>query len=78
MRPKQPWDAAKRAWEVAPPAISSGVQQPTGPPPAGQLGMLIGMQLTEVVETANASSNAKNTLFPLVIAEKRTPERGSA
>jgi hypothetical protein len=42
-------------------------QQPTGPPPAGQVGMVIGMQLTDVVETENARSSATKTLFPLLI-----------
>lgn len=30
--------------------------------------MLMGMQLTEVVETANASSNANKTFFPLIMS----------
>lgn len=42
----------------------------------------IGMQLTDVVETANASSNENKTFFPLVIASgyvrPRTPVAVSA
>ncbi|OBB90708.1 hypothetical protein A5782_16480 [Mycobacterium sp. 852002-40037_SCH5390672] len=53
---------------VAARATSAGDQQPTKEPPAGHVGMLtIGTQLTDVVETANASSSANKTFFPLVI-----------
>lgn len=55
------------AWEARRPT-SAGDQQPTGPPPAGQLTVLTGRQLTDVVETANASSNANKTFFPLAMS----------
>lgn len=57
------------------PPYCAGDQQPTGPPPAGQVGMSIGMQLTDVVETANASTSANTIFFPLVIAGERKPGR---
>lgn len=57
------------------PPLLRGDQQPTGPPPAGQVGMSIGMQLTDVVETANASTSANKIFFPLVITGERKPGR---
>lgn len=60
-----------RAPDEGPPSFhpcGAGDQQPTGPPPAGQVGMLMGMQLTEVVETANARSTANKTFFPLIMS----------
>ncbi|ORB05897.1 hypothetical protein BST30_13100 [Mycobacterium mantenii] len=38
--------------------------------------LIIGRQLTDVVETANASSSTNRTFFPLVMTEKRMPARG--
>lgn len=50
-------------------------------PPAGQVGMLIGTQLTDVVETANASTSANKTFLPLGMNQRayarRYPHDGS-
>jgi hypothetical protein len=54
---------------------SAGHQQPTGPPPAGQV-IPLGVQLTDVVETANASSSTHKTFFPLVISCRAYARRG--
>lgn len=75
--PLLPGGSSGRRFKILSARRRSGDQQPTGPPPAGQVGMLMmGTQLTDVVETANASSSANKTFFPLVMTEKRTSGRG--